>query len=123
MGHDHTTIYPDSARGLCPTGIRTFIRALERVELVNCAAPIEAGRQRLTIWRAILGLFRWFRTWLHSTMARRVAFLQCLIAEPQKERRFQRRIAVLRWGLLAVLAVALAVLGQMVGWDVMLNSL
>ena len=34
-GHDRSTVYPEQARGLCPTGIRTFVRALERVEHAN----------------------------------------------------------------------------------------
>jgi STE24 endopeptidase len=123
LGHDHTTVYPESARGLCPTGIRTFIRALERVEFVNDAPLMEGNRHRPTIWGAIRGLLKWLRAWLHSTMPRRITFLQSLIADPRKERRFQIRVTVLRWGLLAILAVALAALGQMVGWSVMLNAL
>jgi Zn-dependent protease with chaperone function len=123
QGHDHATIYPDSARGLCPTGIRTFIRALERVELVNDVPLFEWNRHSPTIWGAIRGLLKWLRSWLHSTMASRIAFLQGLIGDPRKERRFQVRITLLRWGLLAVLAAALAVLGQMVGWSTMLNAL
>src|SRR4029079_11343421 len=35
VGHDNATIYPERGRGLCPTGIRTFVRALERVDHLN----------------------------------------------------------------------------------------
>jgi STE24 endopeptidase len=79
-------------RGLCPTGIRTFIRALEKVADVN---GISRDRPGL------------LQSWQHSTIARRVAFLQQMIADPTIEPVFQRRVALVKWGLFLVLGVLL----------------
>jgi STE24 endopeptidase len=81
------------ASGLCPTGIRTFIRALEKVADVN---GISRDRPGL------------LQSWQHSTIARRVAFLQQMIADPGIEPVFQRRVALVKWGLFVVLGVLLA---------------
>ena len=122
IGHDHNTIYPERARGLCPTGIRTFVHALERVDYVN-GSPVHDDNHRPTLGERIRGFFKWLRSWQHSTMTRRVTFLLSLIENPRKERRFQQRITVLRWALLAVLIAALIALGNEVGWNVLLQTL
>jgi len=123
VGHDNATIYPERGRGLCPTGIRTFVRALERVDHLNGARASEARMGRRSLGDRVAGIFKWLRSWQHSTMARRVDFLQSLIGNPAQERRFQWRVTILRWGLLAGLIVALIVLGEAVGWGVMLQAL
>lgn len=123
ISHDRGTVYPERAAGLCPTGIRTFIRALERVDFINDASRHVATSQNPTIGEQIRNLLKWLRSWQHSTMARRVAYLQSLIGDPRKERHFQIRITLLRWGLLVVLAAAVVALGEMVGWSVMLEAL
>jgi STE24 endopeptidase len=123
VGHDRSTVYAERACGLCPTGIRTFIRALERVDLVNDISLHDATSHNPTIGERIRGFLKWLRCWQHSTMARRVTFLQSLIGDPRRERHFQIRVTVLRWGLLFVLAAAIVALGEMVGWSVMLEAL
>lgn len=115
LGHDETTVYPERARGLCPTGIRTCISALQRVDLLNGGLGFDEHRTR-TLGDAVKSFFKWLRSWQHSTMARRMSFLHSLIESPQKERRFQRRVTLLRWGLILGLAAALFGLGQSVGW-------
>jgi len=122
-GHDGSTVYPERARGLCPTGIRTFVRALERVDLVNGAPGADEGPRRPTLGAMLKGLFKWLRSWQHSTMPRRVTFLLSLIGNPWKERRFQRRVTLLRWGLIVGLGAALFGLGEAVGWDTLLQAL
>jgi Zn-dependent protease with chaperone function len=89
--------------GLCPTGIRTFIRALEKVADVN---GISRDRPGL------------LQSWQHSTIARRVAFLQQMIADPTIERVFQRRVALVKWGLLlgALLAAVLVTGSLSIAW-------
>jgi Zn-dependent protease with chaperone function len=91
-GHGPDESLPEGARGLCPTGILTFVRALDRVASVN-------GIDR--DWPGFL------QSWQHSTIARRVAFLRGLLADPAEEPRFQRRVAAVKWGLLALLGVLL----------------
>jgi STE24 endopeptidase len=120
--HDHATVYPKQARGLCPTGIRTFIRALERVDYVNDVSQHESDRHHRTFADVIRGFLKWLRSWQHSTMKRRITFLQSLIGNPRAERRFQVRVTLLRWGLLAALSAALVLLGYAVGWDVLVES-
>src|SRR5262249_12681254 len=81
-GHDAATVYRERARGLWPTGIRTFVRALERVEYVNGGTGWEEKNHRPTPGERLRGLFKWLRSWQHSTMARRVNFLMSLIGDP-----------------------------------------
>jgi STE24 endopeptidase len=92
-GHRGDEALPDGGQGLCPTGIRTFMRALEKVALVNGISRDRPG---------------FLQSWQHSTIARRVQFLQNVLADPAEERRFQRRVAAVKWGLLAVLCGLLA---------------
>lgn len=121
-GHGPDTVYPERAAGLCPTGIRTCARALERVHHMNGGDPDESSGRR-----SVRGLLRaaagWLRAWQHSTMPRRVAFLRWLIDDPSRERRFQVGVKVLRWGLVVVLAAALAVLGTAAGWQKLLDAM
>jgi Zn-dependent protease with chaperone function len=99
-GHDDDT--PLAARGgsLCPTGIRTFIEALEKVARLNGISRDRPG---------------WLQSWQHSTIARRVEFLQTILANPALERRFQRRVAAVKWALLLGLGAALVLLITL-GW-------
>lgn len=95
QGHDPEML-PTRA-GLCPTGIRTFIRALEKVGYVNGISRDRPG---------------FLQSWQHSTIARRVEFLQSLLREPELEPRFQTRVALVKFGLLLLLATVLfALLG------------
>jgi Zn-dependent protease with chaperone function len=94
-GHDEGAEFPPGGRGLCPTGISTFIRALEKVALVNGISRDKPG---------------FFQSWQHSTIARRVEFLQRVLQDPREERRFQRRVAVVKWAMFLVLGAALGLL-------------
>ena len=82
-----------SADGLCPTGIRTFIQALERVADVNGIHRKRPG---------------WLQSWQHSTIARRVAFLEGVLANPLAERHFQKRVRLIKWLLFLGLGLSLA---------------
>src|SRR5205823_4535595 len=84
----------ERGRGLCPTGIQTFIRALEKVALVNGISRDKPG---------------FFQSWQHSTIAKRVEFLQQVLVDVSVERKFQQRVALVKCGLALVLGVALAV--------------
>jgi STE24 endopeptidase len=92
QGHDGT-IALSGGRGLCPTGIRTFIDALEKVARLNGISRDRPG---------------WLQSWLHSTIARRVAFLKRILEDPSVEPRFQRFVGLVKWAFVLVL---LAVLG------------
>jgi Zn-dependent protease with chaperone function len=113
--HDDRTNYPEQAKGLCATGIRTFVRALERVGHIN--GHIADDEERSVVGSWLKGLFAWLKSWQHSTMPSRVSFLMSLIGHPEKERRFQRTVLVLRWLLMLALAAALYSLGEVVGWE------
>src|SRR5262249_23742618 len=88
--HTAATEVVPGARGLCPTGIRTFISALEKVAYLNGISRDRPG---------------WLQSWQHSTIARRVTFLQEVVLDPSLERRFQRNVCVVKWGLLVGLTV------------------
>lgn len=100
-GHEDAPLALTGSR-LCPTGIRTFIAALERVALLNGISRDKPG---------------FFQSWQHSTIARRVEFLQGMLADATLEPRFQRKVALVKWGLLLGLGTALAVLIAVQGWS------
>jgi STE24 endopeptidase len=91
-GHDPGAALPPAGRGLCPTGIRTFIGALEKVAAVNGISRDRPG---------------WLHVWLHGSIARRVAFLDGVLVDRAAAAAFQRRVGLLKWGLVAALAAAL----------------
>jgi Zn-dependent protease with chaperone function len=93
--HVETLVLPANDADLCPTGIRTFISALDKVALVN-----GISRRRPGLLNA----------WLHGTIARRVEFLEGVLTDRRAERQFQRRLGLLKWGLLTGLAAGLFVL-------------
>ena len=85
-----------------------MVRALRRVaDLNGMDADDPRPRTRL---RAVL------RAWQHGPIPDRVRFLRRLLDDPDLERRFQRRVFVLRCGLLAVLAATFVALGCWLGW-------
>jgi Zn-dependent protease with chaperone function len=92
---------PPHGQGLCPTGIRTFIQALEKVALVNGIDPEQPG---------------YLQSWQHSTIAKRVAFLRRVLADPSVEAAFQRRLRLVKAGLFLGLGGLLAVLFYLHGW-------
>lgn len=75
--------------GLCATGIRTFVSALEKVAFHNGISRDRPG---------------WLQSWQHSTIARRVEFLQAVLVNPRLERRFQHHVFFVKGGLLLALA-------------------
>jgi len=89
-GHVNGHPLPQGAGGLCPTGIHTFIQALEKVALLNGISRDKPG---------------FLQSWQHSTIARRVNFLQSLLIDPKAERRFQRRVFLVKCAFLAFLAI------------------
>jgi hypothetical protein len=74
-----------------------FIAALEKVAWLNGISRDRPG---------------WLSSWQHSTIARRVEFLQRMSADPALEPRFQRRVGLIKWALLLCLAAALVALLQ-----------
>jgi Zn-dependent protease with chaperone function len=86
---------------LCRTGIHIFIGALEKVAYLNGISRDKPG---------------WLQSWQHSTIARRVDFLQRVMADPTLEPRFQQRVTLVKWLSMVVLGGVLFVLGQAWGW-------
>jgi STE24 endopeptidase len=72
-----------------------FIAALEKVAAVNGVPREKPG---------------WVSSWMHSTIARRVAFLQAMHENPDVGPRFQRRVGLLKWGVVLGLALCLTAL-------------
>jgi STE24 endopeptidase len=101
-GHCPDVELAAGGRALCATGIRTFIRALEKVALVNGISRDRPG---------------FLQSWQHSTIARRVAFLQDVLLDPSLETRFQRRVRLVKWGLFAALGGALMLILTTQGWQ------
>jgi Zn-dependent protease with chaperone function len=101
--HAEPTVFAEGGKGLCPTGIRTFVRALEKVAHVNGISPDRPG---------------FLQSWQHSTIARRVAFLRSVLVDSRVEALFQRRLSLGKWGLLVGLGLAFVVLWKLrgLGW-------
>jgi Zn-dependent protease with chaperone function len=99
-GHGAAAELAPRGAGLCPTGIRTFISALEKVAVLN-----GLSRDRPS----------WLQSWQHSSIAKRVAFLERVIAHRPLERRFQRRLGLFKWALIAVLLAAAGALAAQQG--------
>ncbi len=83
----------------CPSGIAIFIRALEKVALVNGISRDKPG---------------FFQSWQHGSIARRIEFLERASRDPGIESRFQRRLGLFKWGV--VVGLAGAVVGMMWGF-------
>jgi Zn-dependent protease with chaperone function len=99
-GHAPDALPPGGSR-LCSTGIRTFISALEKVAILNGISRDRPG---------------WLQSWQHSTIARRVEFLQRVILDPRVEAHFQRRVRWLKWASFVVLGMLLLLLSRNSGW-------
>jgi Zn-dependent protease with chaperone function len=98
--HPEGTEMAPNGNGLCPTGIRTFIDALEKVAFLNGIPRERPG---------------WLQSWQHSTIARRVEFLYRMLGDPSLEPRFQRSVSLVKWSLLLTLGACLALLAYVHG--------
>jgi STE24 endopeptidase len=94
-GHDNEIDFAPHGRGLCSTGINTFIRALEKVAAVNGISRDRPG---------------FLQSWQHASIGRRIEFLQQVLLDPSVERRFQRRVFVFKALLLLALGGAVALI-------------
>jgi STE24 endopeptidase len=95
IGHYADEQMGPRGEALCSTGIRTFISALEKVAYLNGISRDRPG---------------WLQSWQHSTIARRVHFLQQLLVEPKLESKFRRHVRFVKWMLLlGLVAAALAI--------------
>jgi Zn-dependent protease with chaperone function len=101
-GHGPETDLAPGGRSLCPTGVATFVRALEKVCVINGLSRSKPG---------------FFQSWQHGSIARRVAFLRGLVKDPSAEPRFQRQVFRLTWGLIGALSAVLAVLLAAANWS------
>jgi Zn-dependent protease with chaperone function len=125
-GHGPETALAAGGKAICRTGVGTFVCALERVEEINGMArgPMTTAPRGL-LGRSV-GLLRfvgvWLSTWQHSTITNRVTFLRTLAEDPQKERRFQRRVTALRWSLLGLLIIGVVVIIASSGWRALLDA-
>jgi Zn-dependent protease with chaperone function len=95
-GHEDSAVLLPRGQGLCPTGIRTFIEALEKVVRLN---GISRNRPGL------------LQSWQHSTPASRIEFLQRILADPALEPRFQSTVGRVKWTVVLVLAAILLAIG------------
>ncbi|MFM8272589.1 MAG: M48 family metallopeptidase [Gemmata sp.] len=119
-GHGPATVYPPGAARLCPTGIRTFARALDRVRELNGLEHETGGHPAR---RAVRAAWGWARAWQHGPMSRRINYLLGLIDRRGDEPSFQKRLYVLKWALMVSLVAALVALGQAVGWRDLFDAL
>ncbi len=107
-GHDADTAFVAGGRGLCPTGVRAMVRALEKVLILNGWDAAD-GRGNL-----VQRLFGWVRAWQHGPMGVRVDYLLGLADQPWKADRHDRRAFWVRLGIAGVL-VAITAAGAIVG--------
>jgi Zn-dependent protease with chaperone function len=126
-GHGPDTVLVAHGQAICPSGVGTFVRALERVEDVNGAARGSTRSTQSGLIARLGGLLRLvgvcLATWQHSTIAKRVEFLKSLAEDPHRERQFQRRVTILRWGLLLALVAGVVGVLCLSGWEEFLQSM
>jgi Zn-dependent protease with chaperone function len=79
--------------GCRSTAPDVFIDALEKVALLNGIPRDKPG---------------WLWSWQHGTIGQRIAFLERMKQDPAVEPRFQRRLFLLKWGVVLVMAVVAA---------------
>jgi len=91
-----------AGRELCSTGIHTFMDALEKVGHLNGMSRDRPG---------------WLQSWQHSTIARRIDFLHDVLADQAVEKRFQKRVALVKCALLLGVGAVLLTLTQVANWD------
>ena len=85
-----------------------FIEALEKVARLNGIHRDRPG---------------WLSSWQHSTIGRRVEFLQRMSADPELESRFQRAVGYVKWGMALSLGAAFGILLWALGTDKVLDLL
>lgn len=86
----------------------TFIDTLEKVARLNGIPRDRPG---------------WLSSWQHSTIAKRIAFLEHLERDPAIEPSFQRHVGFVKIGAILALGAALFVLGLLLGPDKVWGSL
>ena len=122
--HGPETSLVMGGRGLCRTGVGTFVRALERVEEINGLNRGSVTDSRRGPFDRAAGLVRfvgtWLGTWQHGTIAKRVEFLRTL--DQNSEQRFQRRVFALRVGLLVFLLAGVVGVAVWSGWRAILDG-
>jgi Zn-dependent protease with chaperone function len=106
QGHEEGTTPIGSADCLCPTGISIFISALEKVASLNGISRDRPG---------------WLHSWSHGTIADRIDFLENVSRDLKVERRFQRRVALVKVGMIFGLIAFLTVAGMVAGWEILLS--
>src|SRR5437764_7265339 len=85
-----------------------FIEALEKVARLNGISRDRPG---------------WLSSWQHSTIARRVEFIERMSLDPELEPRFQRAVGYVKWGMALSLGAAFGLLFWALGADGMLAIL
>lgn len=111
-GHDEETTYPERVGNLCPTGLRTFAAALDRV--------VGSDSEKLRGWALI---WSWVRSWQHGPPATRIQYLLSLTETPEEESQFQRRAFALRVAIVVILVAVTVGLVWLVGWRQVLTGL
>jgi Zn-dependent protease with chaperone function len=92
--------------GCRTVSVPVFVDALEKVARLNGISRDRPG---------------WLMSWQHSTIARRVEFLEQMHADPMLEPRFQRRVGLVKWGLVLSLAALLVAMGPDKVWAVLMQ--
>jgi STE24 endopeptidase len=90
--------------GCRTVSVPAFISALEKVADLNGMSRDKPG---------------WLSSWQHSTIARRVDFLQRMTADPRLEPSFQLRVGLVKWGVALGLAGILVALGPAKVWEIL----
>jgi Zn-dependent protease with chaperone function len=92
--------------GCRTVSVPIFVEALEKVARLNGISRERPG---------------WLMSWQHSTIAQRVEFLQQMYDDPRLEPRFQRRVGLVKWGMVLSLTAALVALGPGNVWAVLMR--
>jgi len=101
--HRHETGTRLSEATLCPTGLRQMAQALEHVALIYGLHTDSPTKPPLRT-----RLLAWLRAWQHGPIGHRVQYLYSVIDRPALAAMHQRKVWLMRVGLIAVLILCCA---------------
>ncbi len=109
-GHTPDTPLAEGGEAICPTGVRSMVRALDVVMHLSGLDRPERGSPKQL-------LYAWWKSWQHGPPSHRIDFLLTLLDHPERAARHDRYAFQLRVALAALLVGALVGAASLLGWE------
>ncbi len=109
-GHDADTVLAVGGAAICPTGVRSMVRALDVVMHLSGMDRPERGSLKQV-------LYAWWKSWQHGPPSHRIDFLLTLLDHPERAARHDRYAFRVRAALMLLLFGALVGTAALLGWE------